>query len=70
MAQDLFTAYMMILESDGLNEMQLAAVGFCEYATTIVRTRLSRGTAEDLLGNGIDSLAAWAMWLTLSEGGY
>ena len=61
---------MMILESDGLNEMQLAAVGFSEYATTIVRTRLSRGTEKDPLGNGINSLAAWAMWLTLSDREY
>jgi hypothetical protein len=70
LAQDLFTAYMMILESDGLNEKQLEEVHFSEYATTIVRNRLSRSGAKDLLAEGIDSLAMWTMWLTLSPREY
>lgn len=64
MVQDLFTAYMMILESDGLNEMQLAVAGFPEFIAKVVQTRLARCVLDE---NGAGSFAVWSLWLTLSR---
>lgn|ERR1700722_5802422 len=68
LAQDLLTVYMMILESDGLNEMQLAVSGFPQYIAMLVQARLPHLEATNALTNETDSLAVWLLWLTLSRG--
>jgi len=67
MTQDFFTAYIMILESDGLNEMQLAVAGFSDFALQVIRSRLSQGILDNSLVNETDSLALWSYLLTLSR---
>jgi hypothetical protein len=69
MAEDLFAAHMMLLESDGLNEIQLAAANFSDYISAIVRIRLGHNISDDSPAAEIDSLAVWSLWLTLSRRG-
>jgi hypothetical protein len=64
LAQDLFTVLMMLLESDGLNKMQLAVVGFPRYIITLLRTRLRHDTPPI---DDVDSLAVWILSLSLSR---
>jgi hypothetical protein len=67
LAQDLFTAAMMVLESDGLNEMQLSAVAFPQFISKLLRNRLPKAVECIPFANEIDSLAIWLLWLTLSR---
>lgn len=65
---DLWTAYMMILESDGLNERQLASaeVGPCLLEFIFCRFREECHKYGRPLASEINSLALWVIYLTSS----
>lgn len=65
---DLWTAYMMILESDGLNEKQLARaeVGPCLFKFICHRFRHESHQYGWPLPSEINSLALWVAYLTSS----
>lgn len=65
---DLWTAYMMVLESDGLNEKQLARaeVGPCLFEFICCRLRNEFHEHRRPLASEINSLALWVLYLTSS----
>ena len=68
---DLWTAYLMVLESDGLNEEQLAKAGVVPYLFAFIRSRFHeeyRNYGWPVI-NEVNSLALWLAYLTSSAGG-
>lgn len=69
---NLWTAYMMLLESDGLNERHLKMAGISSYACGLIRHRF--GAEYESYGlplnNEINSLALWLTCLTATSGEY
>lgn len=65
---DLWTVYMMVLESDGLNERQLARakVGPCLLEFICCRFREECHKYGQPLASEINSLALWVIYLTSS----
>lgn len=66
-AADLWTAYLMIMESDGLNESQLIAARFPRFISEFTLRHL-RSNCYQRRTSDIDSLAVWLYWFTLSRG--
>lgn len=67
---DLWTLYLMILESDGLNEMQLLSAGVFQFLVLFIRNRFGNGVSRNptLFQTSIaDSLALWLLWFTISR---
>ncbi|KII90071.1 hypothetical protein PLICRDRAFT_53178 [Plicaturopsis crispa FD-325 SS-3] len=65
-AADLWTAYLMIMESDGLNESQLIAARFPRFISEFALRHL-RSNCYQRRTSDIDSLAVWLYWFTLSR---
>ena len=67
---NLWTAYMMLLESDGLNEKHLRMAGISSYTCGLIRHRF--GAEYESYGlplnNEINSLALWLTCLTATSG--
>jgi hypothetical protein len=67
---DLWTSYLMILESDGLNEMQLLSAGIFQYLVSLLRHHFGRdaSVAPVLFQTGVvDAVALWLLWHTISR---
>ncbi|KAF8999858.1 hypothetical protein BDQ17DRAFT_1246075 [Cyathus striatus] len=67
--QDLWTALWMILESDGINEAQLAAARFPSFILTLLRSRAvqEKSLEQDDPDYEVLSLTIWLLWLTYSR---
>lgn len=68
---DMWAAFFMVVENDGLNEQQLEWAGLKDFVDRFVRTRLHEG--KEIVHNWpheitINSLALWLMWFTTDEG--
>ena len=66
--EDLWTAYLMILESDGRNEVQLFKyANIADFVYSYIRLRLYEGALERNHGWPIESeenaLAVWLLWM-------
>lgn len=66
---DLWTAYLMVLESDGHNEALLAKAGIAQYAFEFIRRhfREERTRHGSPLMSEVNSLAMWVACLTASH---
>ena len=71
---DLWTAYLMMLENDGLNLSQLLAAGIVPFLLEVIRGVFqgNHPTAMNDLGQSyeIKCLSLWLLWLTASRGKY
>jgi hypothetical protein len=66
---DLWTVYLMVLESDDQNDAQMAAVGINRFLFEFIRTRFRHEfvTYGSPLRNNVNSLALWLACLTTSS---
>jgi hypothetical protein len=64
---DLWTSYLMVLESDGLNEMQLLSADIFQYLVSLLRSHSGRGASEKPSTSVVDSAALWLLWHTISR---
>src|SRR5882762_4763340 len=69
---DLWTIYLMILESNGQNEAQLTAAGISEYILEFTRRHIGEETRRYgwPLMTEVNSLALWLICLTVSPREY
>jgi hypothetical protein len=69
---DLWTAYLMLLESDGANEKMLAAAGMSGFIVELIKRRLREQYVKygRPLVNEVNSLALWLACLTVSPREY
>lgn len=66
--QDLWTAFWMAQESDGLNELQLRHVGLPEYLLDIVKSWDENDIlCEGVTGHELGSLVIWLLCFTLTR---
>lgn len=67
---NLWTAYMMLLESDGLNEKHLRMAGISDYTCELIQHRFGAEYESYSLplNNEINSLALWLTCLTATSG--
>lgn len=65
--QDLWTALVMVLESDGMNEVQLSAAGFSDFIVALVRSRLEKDKDRGTCFDEIQALSIWLLCLTISR---
>jgi hypothetical protein len=65
---DLWTAYLMVLESDGCNETMLSAAGVSRFTFELIRRRFREECIQHgrPLVNEVNSLALWLACLTAS----
>lgn len=73
--QDLWIAYLMMLESDGRNEVQLIEYAdIAKFVLMFLRSRLYEGSEERNNGWPIESeenaLAVWLLWLVNDTSGF
>lgn len=62
---DLWAAYFMMIENDGLNAAQLAWAGLKEFALHFVQTRLHDGADRGLpREDAANTLVLWLIWFT------
>lgn len=67
---DLWQAFLMLLESDGKNFVQLVEYArLPSFADRLIRIRLSEGRApgEWPIEDNVNSLTAWLCWMTTSN---
>ena len=69
---DLWTAYVMVLESDGRNETMLSAAGVSRFIFELIRRRFREESVQHgrPLVNEVNSLALWLACLTASSREY
>jgi hypothetical protein len=66
---DLWTAYLMMLENDGLNRLQLAEAGVVPFVLDIIRKCHGNNLWDPMSidqRHEVKSLSLWLLWLTAS----